>query len=966
MPISQESSEQHVGPGESVFAQQASPITESLQPLSSEGQHLPHHSSRLPQDAHQEPGIVRESPSNSSIPSSIERHDAFKLIAETLYWQVKRQRLFAETALVANGVAIRTGKADYVHFPSQDPRLEAWVNALHGLNCEAAFTLTSSVAAGITGSLAPGTLEVCLTGEDRVQVVETVHGLSRARKAQGACFVRAQRCLIVWADDVKDLVEAGMLLEEKMVNYIWEHTKQISSAGSLPNLPISTSNSSANFNASSASSVVEKGEDTIDAAQAKAAAPRRARFARIFSTTRIAPSRDDPKKEKDDDRHDEKGFSGEDLVEQLESGEPQLEEGRSVNMFAPLYTGLSLGLNIFLSGLLIRRLVIESLLDGRWIRMTITLAVPFIMCIIQFFCESVISVIVQMFLPVSQLHRNSLYFSGKRSARLPAGRALPHFTVAMPVYKEGLDSVLAPTIESVKKAIAVYELQGGTANIFVSEDGMQLLPRAEQDNRRDYYDRNNVAWVARPGHGKKGYVRKGRFKKASNLNFSWSLSLKVEEIMDELRPDLMASKGCNESSWCEDDEKALYDEAFKQAVASTDGQAWAAGDIRIGSYILLIDSDTRVPSDCFMDAACELERSPEIGALQHCSGVMYVADHYFERMIGYFTKMVNLSISWCVANGSIAPLVGHNAFLRWRAVQEVIYHDVDGERCIWSHQHVSEDFDMALRLLMKGFLVRWATYSNDEFLEGVSLTCDDEVNRWQKYAFGCSELVFNPLRYWPTRGPLSPLFRTFLWSKCSTTYKVNACSYIFSYWAIASATPLTMVYFFVHGFFSPTLDGAFLPSFQSWLSVLFVFCVGGMFGHVIFKFRAGKATLPRAILDHIKWVPAFSVFFAGMSYHVLLALMAHITGYNMTWSATVKDVTESNFWKEIPAILRRFGHCYLVMFTFMAAMIIFSSSVVPLEWRIEGFTVLWPGIVLISCHVLYPIVLNPWLVRFEF
>jgi hypothetical protein len=28
------------------------------------------------------------------------------------------------------------------------------------------------------------------------------------------------------------------------------------------------------------------------------------------------------------------------------------------------------------------------------------------------------------------------------------------------------------------------------------------------------------------------------------------------------------------------------------------------------------------------------------------------------------------------------------------------------------------------------------------FKEGVSLTVDDEVNRWQKYAYGCSESVF--------------------------------------------------------------------------------------------------------------------------------------------------------------------------------------------------------------------------------
>ena len=37
---------------------------------------------------------------------------------------------------------------------------------------------------------------------------------------------------------------------------------------------------------------------------------------------------------------------------------------------------------------------------------------------------------------------------------------------------------------------------------------------------------------------------------------------------------------------------------------------------------------------------------------------------------------------------------------------------------------------------LKGFTIRWATYSEGGFKEGVSLTCDDELNRWQKYSYG--------------------------------------------------------------------------------------------------------------------------------------------------------------------------------------------------------------------------------------
>lgn len=87
---------------------------------------------------------------------------------------------------------------------------------------------------------------------------------------------------------------------------------------------------------------------------------------------------------------------------------------------------------------------------------------------------------------------------------------------------------------------------------------------------------------------------------------------------------------------------------------------------------------------------------------------------------------------------------------------------------------------MSLRAQMRGYTVRWATYSKGGFKEGVSLTCDNELDRWQKvrtsslcallslersrltqrpfpsrstqYAYGCSELLFHPMKDWWRRG----------------------------------------------------------------------------------------------------------------------------------------------------------------------------------------------------------------------
>jgi hypothetical protein len=46
---------------------------------------------------------------------------------------------------------------------------------------------------------------------------------------------------------------------------------------------------------------------------------------------------------------------------------------------------------------------------------------------------------------------------------------------------------------------------------------------------------------------------------------------------------------------------------------------------------ILVDSDTRVPSDCLLDACSEMEASPEVGIMQFSSGVMQVVNTYFEN-----------------------------------------------------------------------------------------------------------------------------------------------------------------------------------------------------------------------------------------------------------------------------------------------------------------------------------------------
>lgn len=51
---------------------------------------------------------------------------------------------------------------------------------------------------------------------------------------------------------------------------------------------------------------------------------------------------------------------------------------------------------------------------------------------------------------------------------------------------------------------------------------------------------------------------------------------------------------------------------------------WAKGGkaCRMGEIILIVDSDTIVPEDCFRDAAREMAECPMVGVIQHESGML--------------------------------------------------------------------------------------------------------------------------------------------------------------------------------------------------------------------------------------------------------------------------------------------------------------------------------------------------------
>lgn len=725
----------------------------------------------------------------------------------------------------------------------------------------------------------------------RLQVLPDMSYLPRCQKHQFAAFIADRGLLVVWDDEPRHLLDRANKIEKSLMEMIWHHE----------------------------------------------------------------PESDDEKKEA--------GVGVEEVSDDPDAVERgTLEKPRRIVMWQPIYAGIMICLTIFTFGLGWQALAIETFLDHYYMRLLLILTFPFGAWVGLFFFQTVVTDIAQMIGPISFMTENTKFYSGKPPKRLRRDAGpLPHVTIQMPVYKEGLTAVIEPTVRSIKAAISTYEMQGGTANIFVNDDGMQLISEDDARARQDFYDEHNIGWVARPKHnpkpaeGEEVFLRRGKFKKASNMNYALWVSNRVEEkLLTVDRPQ----------GWTQEDEAMAYKDALAEVVEEDQGRTWADGNVRMGDYILIIDSDTRVPVDCFLDSVSEMEQSPQVAIIQYSSGVMNVTDSYFERGITFFTNLVYSAIRFGVASGDVAPFVGHNAIIRWTAVQSIGYDcELDNREKFWSEDTVSEDFDMALRLQTNGYIVRLGAYTGDGFKEGVSLTVYDELARWEKYAYGCSELLFQPFRYWPTRGPFTKLFIRFICSKMPLGSKFTIMAYIGTYFALGSSWMLTLLNYFLVGWFNGWLDHYYLDSFRVYFAIIIVFSLAGNVALAILRYRLGEKSLIGGFLENMSWVPLLFIFLGGVSLHVSQALLSHLFSIDMTWGATSKEAEDTTFFEEIPRVLKNFKFTFLFCFLCIAMMVLLAT-IAPPFWRIDSIIAIYPLSAVVFGHFFLPVALNPGLMRF--
>jgi cellulose synthase/poly-beta-1,6-N-acetylglucosamine synthase-like glycosyltransferase len=379
-----------------------------------------------------------------------------------------------------------------------------------------------------------------------------------------------------------------------------------------------------------------------------------------------------------------------------------------------------------------------------------------------------VSSILKCFIPAKAFQTNTKFCSIIPETKPPESDWLD-VTIQIPVYKESLHEVIMPTLKSCIAARDYYEKKtdhGASCNIVICDDGMmaymrdrfpavemlwehvvqtegrilklsrllRTVPRAsrrhlkglhsksvyEVFHRMLFYYHYNIGFVARST-----VDRRGKFKKASNLNSHLRLALGAAQRAAEEQTDLS------------------FDEALYEESHDTDGSRYVmfGNNVKVGHLICINDADARMAESVIHKTVPEFLNDNTLGFTQHATKTMVDQrgeSYYINMLTAYTDALYQGHFLLSSILGCHPPLVGHSIFLRTEAVKQcgrmrilrkaqrwlrniglpfvpvdqVGFSNLQASSKIeyWSEQHVSEDFELMIHLYNLGFNGRYCAY----------------------------------------------------------------------------------------------------------------------------------------------------------------------------------------------------------------------------------------------------------------
>lgn len=491
-------------------------------------------------------------------------------------------------------------------------------------------------------------------------------------------------------------------------------------------------------------------------------------------------------------------------------------------------------------------------------------------------CVFLLSTLATFALPRSYLTTSTkeyLYFDAEKNNENET-QPIPDYglTIQVPVYDEPF-SVIEATLMSCLRARAYAHSCQVRCNIVVNDDGLFKFlhddltlfhTSPEVTQRLAFYLQHQLGVTARAFKG-----RLGRFKKAGNLNFALRLA------KDGFDPDSTGH---------------VHVDFWRKSLV--------LGQVAFHELVVLVDADSTVPLK-----VCEFSRlfamDPLLAYTQHETKPQLSSGSpsLFERAIGLFTEdLFEVAFPLVTRGGDICPLIGHNVLLRTSALLE------------WAEDRVSEDFAQCLGLHAQGFHGAFVAAAEADycFSEMVSLCFRDECAKYCKFAFGASEIMWNPIPEWRLKKSLlTPGIKTFVRARTVPwTSKLGILAYMSTYFTLACVVP-GLPTLLLLARWSPRVAQAVFPALaQVFLVSTLVFGLVSPAATWFLRFKtAGRA---RPIQDQMFLALVMMCLLSSSVIPIFKGVTGHLAARrSMNWGSTPKELNRMTRFNLLHAILRQ-------------------------------------------------------------
>lgn len=561
-----------------------------------------------------------------------------------------------------------------------------------------------------------------------------------------------------------------------------------------------------------------------------------------------------------------------------------------------------------------------------------------------------VSGIFYLFGPFDFIQQNSIYYvnSSEFTNHSPI-KDVQYVTIHIPVYLETFVSTIKGTIQSAINCRDYYEMNPQyciIVNILVSDDGLMVL---YEKNKLDlyyerirYYELNNIGYVARPV-----YNRIGRFKKASNMNFTYQVFFTMHKII-RLNSDI-----------------SINPLQFILQLYKKYGIVIRANDlIYIGDFILLIDSDTRIPSNCLHETLSIFSMETKLAYSQHLIyPIITDINNQWEQFIAHFTQLIyERAIPLATAGGDCCPLVGHCAILR---VQCLLCLLSIQHKNIWSELYVSEDFKLFMDLHGLGFYGKYITFTNqtnclmNNFMEGITYQYIDELMKMKKYMYGACEILIYPIGKWWKCGIIhSNIYQYFYLKSIHLSAKLNLLAYLMTYMSIMFALPVSLMNIFLYQYYEGIMNLNSIKPLYIIAQVIFLFTFYATITNTTIVSRIEQIDCINYLWKNIYMLPYYTLFFGSLSYHFVKIFIHYlIQTANIQWGATNKDKTQNELkntnWQRAITIIYELYDMYI--FFMIILVLLFLNIYYQYIFHYNAIIPIW---IITILHLVSPIYLT--------